>query len=411
MRAKCLEIFEKREQAAYWYKTTLMKDPSFIQAYDKLVDGFMTTEKEEEDLLKSIQFPECDQWLKSFYEVKLQKFEQKSQKQKEERINVLVTQYHLQDNADIMTQIATLHFNNREYEKVYQITKFVMEQDPYHLPLIPIHILTLLFLKKKTDLFYHAHKLAEDGSFGTRTAVLANFASACYYYACGRWDMARKYFAKSSSIDCKFLPALLGIGHSLSQANDPDLALASYRSTSRQFPNSPFPLLYMAMEHIKSNELHFAEPLIMSALEKRNCVEAWNEWGVILLKKGETEKSIGVLAQAISMCPTGEYENEIDPSFEYILYNLATAYRKARKFKIAYELYLRCMRLNGEETSIYTALGLTCHLTGELHEAIEWYHKGMARSKDGTGDNFVATMLAKCLNQISEQSFEYMFSQ
>ncbi len=385
-----------------------MKDASFVQAYDKLIDGNMLSHEEEEQLLREIPFSACDEWLRNFYEIKLEKFEKEDHRKKEQKIDLLTNQYHLMNNADVMTQIALLHFNKRNYTKVYTITNMVMEQDPYHLPLLPIHLLTLLFMGKKTELFYHAHKLSEDGSFGTKTASLANFASACYYFACGQWKQAKKYFAKSSSLDGRFLPALLGIGHSLSNSNDTELALACYRSTSRHFPNSPFPLLYMAMEYLKTNELLFAEPLVMSSLQKKSCVEGWNEWGVILLKKGELAKSIEVFNQAVQMCPTGEYENDIDPSYEYILYNLATAHRKARQYRSAYDLYLRCMKLNGEEPSIYGALGLTCHLSGSLHEAIEWYHKALACTNDHV-ESFVATMLAKCLNQLSEQNLEYVF--
>jgi anaphase-promoting complex subunit 6 len=369
----------------------------------------MLREDQEEALLKQIRFSSQDEWIRNFYEVKLQRYEKETQKQKEEKITALQTNYYLHNNADVMTQYAQLHFSKQDYQKVYNITKIVMEQDPYHLPLLPIHLLTLLYLKKKTKLFYHAHKLAEEGSFGSKTACLANFASACYYFVCGRWELARKYFVKSSTMDGKFLPALLGVGHSLSNANDPELALSSYRSIVRIFNKSPFAYIYEAMECIKGNELHQAESLVKESMKLKDTMEAWNELGVIQMKRGQYDESIHSLSIALSMCPTGAYDNEVDPAYEYILFNLATAHRKARNYAEAYNFYLRCMRLHGEDPSVYAALGLTCHLQANLHDAIEWYHKSMACS--GDGDNFAATMLAKALTQLSEQSSDYLLEQ
>lgn len=85
----------------------------------------------------------------------------------------------------------------------------ILEEDPYRYPcslssnastyihernsrdkVLCIHISTLVELRLKTELFYCAHKLVEDNS----AMVISWYAVACYYYACGGYEEAKKMF-------------------------------------------------------------------------------------------------------------------------------------------------------------------------------------------------------------------------
>jgi len=54
--------------------------------------------------------------------------------------------------------------------------------------------------------------------------VVAWFAVGCYYQSIGRYDSARQYFGKATTIDATFAPAWLGFGHSFAAQDESDQA-------------------------------------------------------------------------------------------------------------------------------------------------------------------------------------------
>lgn len=70
-------------------------------------------------------------------------------------------------------------------------------------------------------------------------------------------------------------------------------------------------------------------------------------------------------------------------------------------YKEAIECYEICLSLSPTDGSIYSAIGFTYHLNGDIEQAIEYYHKALGLKYE---DSFTAEMLSKALQQQFEQS-------
>lgn len=50
------------------------------------------------------------------------------------------------------------------------------------------------------------------------------FGVACYYLCIGRYESARNYFGKATTVDASFAPAWLGFGHAFAAQDESDQA-------------------------------------------------------------------------------------------------------------------------------------------------------------------------------------------
>ncbi len=48
------------------------------------------------------------------------------------------------------------------------------------------------------------------------------FGVACYYLCIGRYENARRYFGKATTVDASFAPAWLGFGHAFAAQDESD---------------------------------------------------------------------------------------------------------------------------------------------------------------------------------------------
>ena len=80
--------------------------------------------------------------------------------------------------------------------------KRILKVDPYNFDtnIFCLHLSSLVELEKKTELFYAAHKLAEENP----TLAISWYAVGCYYFLIGRYESARNYFRKSTTLDPNF---------------------------------------------------------------------------------------------------------------------------------------------------------------------------------------------------------------
>jgi anaphase-promoting complex subunit 6 len=58
--------------------------------------------------------------------------------------------------------------------------------------------------------------------------AIAWFGVACYYFCIGRYDSARRFFGKATTLDGSFAPALLGFGHAFAAQDESDQVIWQY---------------------------------------------------------------------------------------------------------------------------------------------------------------------------------------
>jgi len=181
-------MVDNKSRAIFWYRRTLISDPSFYEAFEKLIDKNLLNTKEQSDLLQEIQFSPEDQWMKLFYATKIDRFCFNGNNSN--ALKILNNEYGLSRNHDVRCSEAERNFYSQKYVQAYELTKQVIEEDPYNQTCLPIHISTLVELNKKSELFSLSHKLVD----AYKESAVTWFAVACYYYSIKKYATARSYF-------------------------------------------------------------------------------------------------------------------------------------------------------------------------------------------------------------------------
>ena len=133
-------------------------------------------------------------------------------------------------------------------------------------------------LRLTNELFLMAHELVErDPDKG-----IAWFAVGCYYLLVKKWEQAQQYFNKATTIAPRLAAAWMGMGNAFAAQDESEQAMAAYRTASTLFRGSHLPLLCIAMENLKTNDLHLARDLIKQAVHVCSSDPlSFNELGVV----------------------------------------------------------------------------------------------------------------------------------
>ena len=162
-------------------------------------------------------------------------------------------------------------------------------------------------------------------------------------------------------------------------------------TVSRLFPGCHVPLLYIAMEYLRTNNNNMAMQCLRQA--RQVCSSdplIFNEIGVVCYNEGKYESAIEAFRHAMELSTD---------NMEAVLVNLGHSYRKMQKFSEALECYQRALVLDPRNASTLVALGFTNHLQGNLDTAIEIYHKALSMKPNYS---FASEMLSRALKMSLE---------
>jgi anaphase-promoting complex subunit 6 len=82
------------------------------------------------------------------------------------------------------------------------------------------------------------------------------YAVGCYYYSTKKYELSQKYLTKASKLDKRFVYAWIALGHCLSEQQESEHAVSSYRSAVRLAPGDYMPALCMARELVCIKEIN-----------------------------------------------------------------------------------------------------------------------------------------------------------
>ena len=381
---KAYEALDNRERAIECYKITLENDVFCSEAFEILVDHHLLSASEEVNLLEQLNFTPESVWLRDLYSAKI--LHQSNQLEINERFKAVEEKYGMKENSDVAVAKANCFLRQNDPVQALEITSMVRRRDPFHMKCVVVHITALVGLSRKSELFLIAHNLVD--AYPSR--AVSWFAVGCYYYTVKKFDAARRYFNKATTVEPQFAPAWIGFGIAFTAQDESDQAMAAYRTASRLFPGSHVPLLCTGMEYIRTNNLKLAEQLLLQS--SKMCPSdpsVLNEIGVVNYKQGYYEEAITFFTRALEL-------SKHEPATFYS--NLAHAYRKIGKYDEAIRYYLQSIALEPKQGDIYAALGLTYHLKGSFIKAIELYHQSLGLRP---GNTFASTLLDKALTHAS----------
>ncbi|XP_039126591.1 anaphase-promoting complex subunit 6 [Dioscorea cayenensis subsp. rotundata] len=394
LRGKAYEALENRVQARQWYKAAVKADPLCYEALECLVDNYMLSCEEESSLLSSLQFGKDDGWLSTFYSCLIKKHDKESiveAKFKDlERDGIGASDspfgYSLKSNTDLLSGKAEYYHQCGEYQKCFELTSMLLGRDPFHLKCTLIHIVAAMELGHSNDLYLMACNLVRDYP----QKALSWFAVGCYYYCIKKYDQARRYFGKATSIDGSFPPAWIGSGNAYAAQEESDQAMAAFRTGARLFPGCHLPMLYIGMEYMRTHNFKLAEQYFLQA--KTICPSdplVYNELGVVAYHMKEYPKAVQWFEKTLA-----RVASSLNEMWEPTLVNLAHAQRKLKMYHKAVSYYEKALTFSTQSLSTFAGLAYTYHLQGNFDAAIAHYHKALWLKPD---DLFCTEMLSLAL--------------
>lgn len=387
------EALDNRSLASECYKQALKRDVFCFDAFQALVQHQMLTAWEENELISSLPIAEqCrskdDEWLvRSLYESLLKKYHSVPPR------SIVQTHPRLKGNLDLRVAEAERHYYACSYTECFKITQEILEEDPYHMSCLPIHIAGLVELKKTNALFYLAHDLVDIRP----DLAVSWFAVGCYYFLKGKTDPARRYLGKATSLDRLFGPAWLAYGHSFAVENEHDQAMAAYFKASQLMKGCHLPLLYIGLECGLTNNNKLAEKFFSQAQTiAPDDPFVLHEMGVIAFQNSDFIEAEKYFEQALERVRKIN-EPLIADKWEALFNNLGHTCRKLKKYEKAIEYHQQALILSPQNASTLAAIGFVEALIGQTEKSAESFHKALGIRRD---DMFSTTMLSSVLEQL-----------
>ncbi|XP_077987958.1 cell division cycle protein 16 homolog [Glandiceps talaboti] len=386
LQGKVYEAMNNRALAAASYKMALHLDVYCYEAFDLLVRHNMLTSKEEQELLESLPFAEqCTEedleLTKYMYESKLSKFS------KPDTLSPQPSTEAIQSNLYVITNQAERHYYNCDFRTCYKITSEVLDKDPYHIQCLPIHIATLMELKKPNALFYIAHRLVDMYP----NQAIAWYSVGCYYLLIAKYELARRYFSKSANLDRNYGPAWLAFGHAFAAEGEHDQATAAYFSAAQIMRGCHLPMLYIGLEYGLTNNPKLAERFFKQALSiAPEDPFVLHEMGVVAYHNHEWSLAEKFFSEALRLIQVIGSEIMTE-KWEPLLNNLGHVCRKLGKYDEALGYHQQALVLCPQNPSTYSAIGFVHSLKMNFSAAVEYFHKALGLKRD---DTISVTMLA-----------------
>ena len=393
LRGLVYEAMENGGMACDCFKEALRSDVHCYEAFERLTSNYMLSPTVEVNFFKSLPFkdqclPEELPFLKQLYENKLQNNKKPAEMK-------LPAPYEAVNNSlDVVVSLAEKHFINCDFQVCHKMTSSVLQQDPFHSACLPLHISCLVELKKCNDLFYLGHKLVDNYP----NQAVSWYAVACYYYLISKFESARRFFSKATTIDRGFGPAWVGFGHAFATEGEHDQAMAAYFTASKVMPGAHQPLLYIGIEYTKTNNSKLAERFFNQALSiSSDDPFIKHEIGQIAFQNGNYNKAEKYFREALEKVQHARNGVLLD-AWEPLLNNLGHAVRKLGRYEEALNYHQQALVLIPQNSFTLSAIGFIHSLLGNCEQAISFFHKALSLRKD---DTFSVQMLGQTLEQFS----------
>ncbi|KAL9938831.1 hypothetical protein V8E36_002550 [Tilletia maclaganii] len=380
------------------FESALSIDVKNYEAFCALVNGNLLTVPAQWELIKALEYtaqtgpyPEDGEFIRLLYTSRLPKHEQSQLTEASAARRVLMTQYKVQDNADVLWTLAEELFAKMRYADAFTITSRIMELSKDHDGALPIHITCMFYMPKmRPALFMLAHRLVEDDP----ESPAAWFAVGAWYASAGRWAEARRYFSKATLLDPRFAPSWIAFGHSFAMEGESDQAITAYATAARKFQFSHLPKLFIGMEHTNQSNYKLAEVFLRGALTVApKDPFVLNELGVLEYLLGRIDKAIDLFERALAA--SAEVQ-EPATAWTAAHMNLGSALRRAGRHEEARSRFLRVIELEPINIQAHVGVAMCEHKQGKLSAAIAWYHDALALNPR---DTFCTALLDMALEE------------
>lgn len=365
----------RTERAKQCFMEALALDVKCYEAFDQLMSGEMMTPEEEWEFVQGLQYtvqtPEDADFVRLIYQARLRKY-----KHVHDQVITrkrLIEDYGLSDNPDVLCSFADALYHSFKWADCFVITTRILDLVAVHDQALPLHIACMYYLTHmRSKLFVLAHEMVDREPENP----LAWYAVGVWYLAGAKYPLARQYFGKVSLMDPRFAPAWIAFAHTFAFEGEHDHAVTAYSTSARMFNGSHLPLMFVGMEHITLSNHELAEEALNAAHSMcQSDPLLINERGVMAFYRGEYELAATMFQQAIDLAQITQSSHK---TWAATYLNLGTCYRKLKRYEEAKKSYTKVLELDHRNHLAFGFLGMTHHLIGEVHRAIERYHESLS---------------------------------
>lgn len=296
--------------------------------------------------------------------------------------DVVTSDRRMSDNIDVLAVRAMRLFHALDFEECARLTRVILDRDPFiEERFTLIHLAALAELDERHELFVTAHTLVDNSP---REAI-SWMAVGYYYFACGKFELARRYLQKATGMSPRLGPAWIAFGHAFAAQDESDQAMAAYRTAARLYPGSLMPPLFMGMEYARQSSLVHATSFFHSSREACPSDPApRHELGVIAYRSGDLKGAVAYFKAALSLWEASYAQKEYvshggrrADAMEATLFNLGHCYRRLHEFGLAKDCYEKSLGLRPRSASTCSALGMVKHALGDPAAAVAMYHRAL----------------------------------
>lgn len=365
------------------FMRSLSLDVKNFESFDQLVRGHLLTAAEQWDFVNHLEYVaqagddpaqrEALTMVRLMYTALLDKTGKLHAQQTAAARRQLMSEYGLDQNADVLLGLAEEMYARMRYEDAYAVTSRIMELSKDHEASLPIHIASMFMIERlRPSLYLLAHHLTEVDP----DLPAAWYAVGCWYFGTKRWLEARKHFSKCVQIDPRFAPGWVAFAHTFAHEGESDQAIVSYSTAERNFSAHYLIKLFLGMEHLTQGNLTLAQ------LYLRGSADVWeedalsrNERGVVAYYNKQYDDAIALFLSALQ---AAEDVQQPAKAWAATYVNLGHAYRRTGQLQRAQQSFQRVVELDPDCTAAFTGAGLCLHGMGQTDEAISWYLRALA---------------------------------
>jgi anaphase-promoting complex subunit 6 len=165
--AKAYEMQENKPPAIRNYIRALKYDPENVEAFDILISHHLLSTEQKNNLMNELTFDKINRWLYDYYLSKtydnIYMTDKSDIEVSDENANIIDILYKNNDQ-DLMKMEAEKFFITRDYINTYNKLKKINDEDFYKLDVIPMYCSCMIELNKIGEIYYLAHKLANNCS-------------------------------------------------------------------------------------------------------------------------------------------------------------------------------------------------------------------------------------------------------
>ena len=224
-------------------------------------------------------------------------------KQIEEAFQNLHSKHHLSKSPEILTLAASRAYKSYNLPLALYYCQSLLDIDPLCSKAAHIQIATLTGLGHKRSLFRLSHALVDSDP----KSAIAWYAVGCYYQTCGRFDLAQRYFCRATRLDPRNAECWIAFGCAFASCDENDQANACFRAAQRLHSGSHYPMLYMGMEHLRTNNVPLAGHFLKSARSMgKDDPLCCNELGVWAYRRKEWSEAESWFLMALRLVVEGD---------------------------------------------------------------------------------------------------------